>query len=418
VSAPTAETIGYSYDQDNRLTSGFIGSGTPQYQYGYDPASNLTSITRNGTTQSHSYSTANEIDSGSYDGNGSPTSLEGNTYTWDGANRVLSVTTSLGVTSTFTYNGLGRLVRMVETSNGSTLADHSYLWCGITLCLAHDNTQSGSPVSTEYFPQGATVGGPPYYYVKDALGSVRELIGTNGTVAAQLDYTPYGVQSSVSGTVQSDIGYAGYFSPSGTALDFTLNRAYDPTDARWLNRDPFGELGGLNLYAYAEGDPVLYRDPEGRDPVSAVVGAGIGAAWGLVRGALAGDTGWQLVTDAGAGAATGGLAGLTDGLSLIEGTAADSVLSSGIEAYRQLINGAMHGCLQTNGAEIAFAGAGSVLGDLSGFLAGSAPDGLVQALHYDPGVDGMIQTLVGGNVSGAVSAAPSAIQGAARAGTF
>ena len=264
VSSPTAEAISYSYDQDNRLKTGLIGSGTPQYQYNYDPASNLASITRNGATQDYTYSTTNEINSESYDANGSPTSLEGNTYTWDGANRILSITLSSGVTSAFTYNGLGELVQVTEqSSTGSVLANHAYLWCGVTLCLARDNTQSGSPVSTEYFPQGAIIGGVPYYYVKDGLGSVRELVTASGTVASQFGYDPYGSESTLSGTVASDIGYAGYFTPTGTDLDFALNRAYDPTDGRWLNRDPIGELGGANLYAYATGNPVNFTDPLG-----------------------------------------------------------------------------------------------------------------------------------------------------------
>ena len=267
IASPTSETIGYAYDQDNRLKTGLIGSGTPQYQYTYDPASNLASITRNGTTENYTYSTTNEIDSGSYDANGSPTSLDGNTYTWDGGNRILSVTLSSGVTSAFTYNGFGQVVQVTETSStGSVLGNHGYLWCGETLCLAHDNTQSGSPVSTEYFPQGAVIGGTSYYYVKDLLGSVQELVTASGTVASQFSYDPYGSESTLSGTVVSDIGYAGYFMPAGTGLDLALNRAYDPTDGRWLNRDPIEELGGVNLYGYVGDNPVTLEDPLGLCP--------------------------------------------------------------------------------------------------------------------------------------------------------
>ena len=34
---------------------------------------------------------------------------------------------------------------------------------------------------------------------------------------------------------------------------------------RWLNRDPIGYNGGENLYAYVNGDPVNYHDPDGLD---------------------------------------------------------------------------------------------------------------------------------------------------------
>ncbi len=32
---------------------------------------------------------------------------------------------------------------------------------------------------------------------------------------------------------------------------------------RWINRDPIGEAGGLNLYAYVGGNPVRYTDRQG-----------------------------------------------------------------------------------------------------------------------------------------------------------
>jgi len=109
-------------------------------------------------------------------------------------------------------------------------------------CLAHDNTQSGSPVSTQYFNQGIILGGTPYYYVRDRLGSVAQLVTKSGTIATQYTYDPYGNRTTVSGSVVLDIAYAGYFYHAASGLDFTMHRAYDPIHARWLNRDPIGEL--------------------------------------------------------------------------------------------------------------------------------------------------------------------------------
>jgi RHS repeat-associated protein len=254
----------YAYDTANRLVSGLIGTGSPQYAYGYDHASNLTSITPNGPTESFSYTSTNTITGQTYDANGSPTVLSGNSYKWDGENRIVRFTSSANNTgSSFTYDGLGRLVRVVDTHGGAITADHSYTWCGNVRCLAHDNTQSGSPVSTQYFAQGAIVSGTSFYYVKDQLGSVTQLVTSTGTIASQYTYDPYGNRTTVSGTLVSDIGYAGYFYHAASGLDFTLHRAYDPTHARWLNRDPIGEAGGINLYAYVEENPESNIDPSG-----------------------------------------------------------------------------------------------------------------------------------------------------------
>ncbi len=263
VSTPSAQTTTYAYDTANRLVSGLIGTGSPQYVYGYDHASNLTSITPNGATQSFSYTSVNTITSGSYDANGSPTSLGGNSYKWDGENRLVRFgSPSNNTGSSFIYDGLGRLVRVVDTHAGAITADHSYTWCGAVRCLAHDNTQANSPVSTQYFGQGAIIGGTSYYYVKDQLGSVTQLVTSTGTVASQYTYDAYGNQATVSGSA-SDIGYAGYFAHAVSGLDFAMYRSYDPAHARWLNRDPIGEAGGVNLFAYVRGNPTSSVDPLG-----------------------------------------------------------------------------------------------------------------------------------------------------------
>jgi RHS repeat-associated protein len=261
VSAPSAQTTTYTYDTANRLLSGLFSGSTPQYAYAYDAASNLKSITPNGPAQTFSYTSTNTITAGTYDANGSPTALAGNVYTWDGANRIVSFKNNAnGTSSSFTYDGLGRLVRVVDSKNGSVIADHSYTWCGTMRCLAHDNTQSNSPVTTQYFAQGVIINGTPYYYVQDRLGSVTQLVTSLGSVAAQYTYDPYGNRTTVSGTVVADIGYAGYFDHALSGLDFTVYRAYDSTHARWLNRDPIGEAGGINLYAYVGGNPINLID--------------------------------------------------------------------------------------------------------------------------------------------------------------
>jgi hypothetical protein len=57
-------------------------------------------------------------------------------------------------------------------------------------CVAHDNMESGSPVSTQYFSQGVIANGTPLYYVKDRLGSVTQLVSNSGSATAQYAYDP------------------------------------------------------------------------------------------------------------------------------------------------------------------------------------------------------------------------------------
>jgi RHS repeat-associated protein len=44
-------------------------------------------------------------------------------------------------------------------------------------------------------------------------------------------------------------------------------RPYDPNLARWISRDPIGENGGINLFAFVENNPVSRVDPLGTEEV-------------------------------------------------------------------------------------------------------------------------------------------------------
>ncbi|MGH7676523.1 MAG: RHS repeat-associated core domain-containing protein [Gemmatimonadales bacterium] len=47
---------------------------------------------------------------------------------------------------------------------------------------------------------------------------------------------------------------------------YRRNRVYDPATGRFTQEDPIGLAGGLNLYGFADGDPVNYGDPFGLCP--------------------------------------------------------------------------------------------------------------------------------------------------------
>jgi RHS repeat-associated protein len=51
-----------------------------------------------------------------------------------------------------------------------------------------------------------------------------------------------------------------------SGLIYQRNRYLDPATGRFTQEDPIGFAGGLNLYAYADGDPVTFSDPFGLCP--------------------------------------------------------------------------------------------------------------------------------------------------------
>ncbi|MFT4075639.1 MAG: RHS repeat-associated core domain-containing protein [Asticcacaulis sp.] len=268
---PTAQVTSYYYDKASRLRTAFVGTdistpGSPQYVYDYDAASNITGMTVNGASKALSYTATNALTSGTYDANGSPLALDTGNYEWDGANRLVKYTNGLKE-SDFTYDGLSRLVRIVDKVAGIVTADHAYTWCGMTRCLERDNSKTNAPASKQYFDQGEIQGTLALYYVVDRLGSVRQLVDGSAVIQAQYEYDPYGNRTKVGGLLDSDYGFAGLFHHNDSSLDLAVYRAYDAVHARWLNRDPIGELGGLNLYVYAKATPLNLIDPSGFAPL-------------------------------------------------------------------------------------------------------------------------------------------------------
>lgn len=108
-----------------------------------------------------------------------------------------------------------------------------------------------------------------YYYTRDHLGSVREVLDSTGTLQARYNYNPYGspppgqTTNLVSGTNLATFQYAGAYFHSASSLNLTMYRAYASITGRWLSRDPIQEQGGINLYNYTGEDPIDEEDPLG-----------------------------------------------------------------------------------------------------------------------------------------------------------
>jgi RHS repeat-associated protein len=64
-------------------------------------------------------------------------------------------------------------------------------------------------------------------------------------------------------TIESSLRFPGQVEDAETGLYYNWHRYYDPELGRYVTADPIGLVGGINLYAYVNGDPVNLADPEG-----------------------------------------------------------------------------------------------------------------------------------------------------------
>jgi RHS repeat-associated protein len=99
----------------------------------------------------------------------------------------------------------------------------------------------------------------------DNLGTVRDVIDSNGVVQDHISYDSFGnVTSETNPDVDFRYGYTGRERDEETGLDYYRSRYYDPTNGRFINEDTIGFSGGdKNLYRYVQNSPVNATDPSG-----------------------------------------------------------------------------------------------------------------------------------------------------------
>jgi RHS repeat-associated protein len=262
-------SIGYGYDQNNRVTSTVTGAN--QISYGYDAGDNPTKFVNGSSVTTSIYDAANELQnattmSGStqtqkytfnYDANGNRlqrTDMNNaiTSYGWDQANRL----TTYGTSASYSYNGDG--FRTSKTVSGTSTP---YVWSlvGRPAIIAEGNTQyvtDGSGLTLEEV-LGTTV----YYYHHDQLGSTRILTASTGSVAGTYTYDVYG-NVTATGSVTNPFQFAGQYSDAESGLNYLRARYYDSVAGQFISRDP-SMSSTSTPYGYAGDSPLNAWDPSG-----------------------------------------------------------------------------------------------------------------------------------------------------------
>ncbi len=200
------------------------------------------------------------------------------TYTYDAQNRLTGGTSTGGDAFTFAYDPRNRCVSRTITLNAQ-LPTTTLLFYD-NWSLIEERTPADTVLARNIHGGGMdellarTTPASTVYYQHDALGSTTALTDSAGTVVERVTYDVYGLPSftDATGTPIAASAQDNRFLFTGREwfpdlrLQDNRHRYYSPDTGRWLSRDPIGEEGGINLYAYVGNDVVNQTDIFGMSP--------------------------------------------------------------------------------------------------------------------------------------------------------
>lgn len=316
--------VNYNYDNLDRITGNTTNS--TNHGYNYDLTGNRTGLVIGGNSYPYTIATnSNRLmaeagptaHSNTYDNAGNLKSNGQDTYTYYASGRLKQVTRNGTVIASYKYNGLGELVQKTNSSNVSTyyLYDNDHHLVG-------EYNQQGQAIQTYIYlgdipvavikNGSGTIQDNLFYIYTDHLNTPREIRNhanqqrwtwypetAEAFGANPPDDNPQGL-----GAFNFNVRFPGQLYDPVTQLSYNYYRDYNPRTGRYTTSDPIGLQGGINTYAYVEGNPMSYTDPTG-EFVPQLIGFGIGAGLEYLTNPCASAA--DLIFAGGLGAVGGGL---------------------------------------------------------------------------------------------------------------
>ncbi len=266
-----------SYDDDNRLAS-FNGQSVI-----HDADGNMTfgPIAPDSGSVNLAYNSRNQL-----------VSAGGNSYAYDAEGRRRTIIDSSGTTRDVIdpNSDMSRLLVRHHPGGGQT-----YYVYGLGLLYEVDGSEN---TTTYHF---------------DQVGSTILRTDGSGKEIGWAEYSAYGLIVRKSGDMNTPFLYNGQLGiiTDSNGLLYMRSRYYSPFLMRFLNADPIGFSGGMNWFAYADGNPISGSDPFGLWSWKQTFGVlkAMGGMLEVIAGvALGAATSWTGVGAVRAGVCAGGTA--------------------------------------------------------------------------------------------------------------
>ena len=262
-------TQSYSYDALNRIASAeetVSNTQTWKQEFSYDQYGNRSFVTGSGhTTTLGSCSTA--VCNPTISGN-TTADANGQTYTYDGENKMVEASNSGGTLGEYVFDGDGKRVKkyvqstseltvFVYDASGKSIAEYSTIVANSTDAKVN-------------------------YLTSEHLGSPRINTDAAGNIIARHDYHPFGEEIYGLGGRTTGLNYGddsvrkqftGYERDAEVDLDFAQARNYSSKLGRFNSCDPIyfskehpQNPQRWNLYVYVINNPLAKTDPKGLKP--------------------------------------------------------------------------------------------------------------------------------------------------------
>jgi len=274
----------YQYDQTYQLTREHrkdSQNATLYYNnFRYDAAGNRTRLEYNDgtstTTTSYLYNTADQLTRESvgatnttylYDANGSLTKKDDGTnvhsYKYDARNLMTDYDgPGSNNDSTYRYDAGGR--RITKNVNGSKTA---YVYDFLNVVADYDGSNQ---LQATYVTPGlddnlsVTCSGSTYAYLRDGIGSIRQLLSSDEALQNAYDYEAFGKSyGTTAENVTNRYRFTGREWDAESALYYYRFRAMAAGSGAFVRRDFLSFSLRPNKYAYVHSNPVRFVDPSG-----------------------------------------------------------------------------------------------------------------------------------------------------------